>query len=107
MPKREQSGQLQVEGEAANHLIILYPKFHCELNFIERSQVVHQRKLRELIRWLEAIVPTAVSTASINRYYGYCARAIDAYSGGFKCGTKSFTARIYKGHRQVVDKTKW
>ena len=35
---REQKGQLQEDSEvqAANHLIIFYPKFHCELNFIER-----------------------------------------------------------------------
>ena len=32
---REQKGQLQEEVKAANHLIIC-PKFHCELNFIER-----------------------------------------------------------------------
>ena len=32
----EQKGQLQEEVEAANHLIIFYPMFHCELNFIER-----------------------------------------------------------------------
>ena len=33
---REQKGQLQEEVEAANHLIIFYPKFYYELNFIER-----------------------------------------------------------------------
>ena len=39
----------------------------------------------------------------INRYYGHCTRAIDAYSKGLKYGTNSFTARVYKEHRQVVD----
>ena len=33
---RAQKGQLQEEVGAANHLIIFYPKSHCELNFIER-----------------------------------------------------------------------
>ena len=111
---REQKGQLQEEVEAANHLIIFYPKFHCELNFIERFWCVAKWYARENCAYsfegLRQIVPAAlesVSTASIIRYYGHCARAIDAYSEGFKCGTKSFTARVYKEHRQVVDKTKW
>ena len=103
-----------MEGEAANHLIILYPKFHCELNFVERFWCAAKWYARENCEYsfdgLRQLVPAAlesVSIASVNRYYGHCARAIDAYSEGFKYGTKSFTARVYKGHRQVVDKTKW
>ena len=49
----------------------------------------------------------SVSAFSINRYYNRCARVIDAYADGFKYGGKDFTARVYKGHRQAVDKTKW
>ena len=32
----EQKGQLEEELAAVNHLCIFYPKFHCEMNFIER-----------------------------------------------------------------------
>ena len=32
----EQKGRLQEEVEATGHYVIFYPKFHCELNFIER-----------------------------------------------------------------------
>lgn len=31
-----QRGRLQEEVEATRNLVIFYPKFHCELNFIER-----------------------------------------------------------------------
>lgn len=33
---REQKGQLEEELQATSQLVIFYPKFHCELNFIER-----------------------------------------------------------------------
>ena len=106
---REQKGQLQEEVEAANHLIIFYPKFYRELNYIERFWCAARWYARENCEYsldgLRQLVPAvleSVSTASINRYYGYCARAIDAYSEWFKYGTKSFTARVYKVHRQVV-----
>ena len=111
---REQKGQLQEEVEAANHLIIFYPKFHCELNFIERFWCAAKWYARENCEYslggLRKIVPAAldsVSAVSINRYYNHCARVIDAYADGFKYGTKDFTAHVYKGHRQVVDRTKW
>jgi len=32
----QQRGRLEEELEAAHQLVIFYPKFHCELNFIER-----------------------------------------------------------------------
>ena len=33
---REKRGRLQEEVEATGNLVIFYPKFHYELNFIER-----------------------------------------------------------------------
>jgi hypothetical protein len=49
----------------------------------------------------------SVSTVAINRYYNHCKRVIEAYAEGEKYGTQEFTERVYKGHRQVVDKSKW
>ncbi|KAF8462829.1 hypothetical protein BDZ91DRAFT_683227, partial [Kalaharituber pfeilii] len=48
----------------------------------------------------------SVSSASINRFYYHCLRTIDAYNEGLTYGTKEFYSHIYKGHRQVPDKTK-
>ena len=103
-----------MEVEAANHHITLYPKFLWELNFIERFWCAAKWYARENyehsfddLRQLVLTALESVSTASINRYYGHFAGATDAYSEWFKCGTKSFIVRVYKGHRQVVDKTKW
>ena len=100
--------------KAANHLIIFCPKFHRELNFIEGFWCAAKWYASEncecSLEGLRKIVPAAldsVSAISINRYYNHGARVIDAYADGFKYGTKDFTARVYKGHRQVVDKTMW
>jgi hypothetical protein len=49
----------------------------------------------------------SVTTASIHRYYKRCERTIEAYSDGMAYGTEEFTERVYKGHRQVADKSKW
>lgn len=109
-----QKGQLAEDLEAANHLVIFYPKFHCELNFIERFWCAAKWYTRENCEYsfdgLRRIVPLAlasVSIASINRHYNHCIRALDAYSDGFTYGTSEFKERIYKTHRQVEDKTKW
>lgn len=71
---REQKGRLQEELESHNQLIIFYPKFHCELNFIERYWCAAKYYARENCQYsfdaLRSTVPLAldsVSTVSINR----------------------------------------
>jgi hypothetical protein len=111
---QEQRGRLEEELDALNQLVIFYPKFHCELNFIERYWCGAKCYAREHCEYslegLRKVLPAAlnsVSTASINRHYHYCMRVLEAYAEGFVYGTKAFTDCVYKGHRQVVDKTKW
>jgi hypothetical protein len=110
---REQKGQLEEELAAANQLCIFYPKFDCGLNFIGRFWCGAKWYSREICSFsfegLRATVPKAlnsVTTASIHRYYKRCERRIEAYSDGMAYGTEEFTERVYKGHRQVVDKSK-
>jgi hypothetical protein len=111
---QEQKGRLQEEVEAAGYTVIFYPKFHCELNFIERFWCAAKYWLRDNCLYsldgLRKNLPKAlhsVSSASINRYYRHCVRIIEAYTDGQQYGTKEFKERMYRGHRQVVDKTKW
>jgi hypothetical protein len=94
--------------------VYLNPKFHCEMNFIERFWCGAKWYSRENCSYsfegLRATVPKAldsVSTASIHRYYKLCERTIEAYAAGMSYGTEEFAERVYKGHRQVVDKSKW
>jgi hypothetical protein len=110
----EQRGRLQEEVEAAGHSVIFYPKFHCELNFIERFWCASKHYAREnceySLKGLRMAVPAAcksVSTATINRYYQLCCRIIEAYIDGHQYGTKAFVERAYKSHRRIADKSKW
>ena len=109
-----QKGQLEEEIKAADHHVIFYPKFHCELNFIERYWCACKGYTREHYEYtldgLGEILPqylNSVSSAAISRCYNHGVRVMEAYTEGFKYGTKTFTRRIYQGHRQVVDRGGW
>ena len=91
-------------GGRANHLIIFYPRSHCELNLIGWFWCAAKRCARENckylfdgLRQLVLVALESASTASINQYYGHCARAIDAYSKGIKYGIKSSLHGSTKG----------
>jgi transposase len=110
----EQKGSLQEKIEFAGHHVTFYPKFHCELNFIERFWCTAKHYVREncvyTLDGLRQTIPASfksISTASINRLYRICSWVIDAYTHGYRYGTKKFVDHAYKSHRQVVDKSKW
>lgn len=111
---KEQKGRLEEELNALGHEVIFYPKFHCELNFIERYWCSCKQYTREhcmyTFKSLQEQLPMAlrsVGKATINRYFMHSMRILDAYEAGHRYGTKEFSQTVYKGHRQVVDKSKW
>lgn len=96
--------------------VIFYPKFHCELNFIERFWCAAKFYARENCKYsldgLRETIPEAlasVSTASILRYFERCMGTIQAYMGGLRYGTPEFGEhmRTHKVHRQVSDPSKY
>ena len=111
---QEQKGWLQELLEQAHQEVIPHPKFHCELNFIERFWCGAKFYSREHCGYsfesLREVLPAAldsVSTVSMYYYYPHSMRILNAYSNGLSYGTMEFVDKVYKGHRQVVDKTKW
>jgi hypothetical protein len=111
---QQQKGRLQEELESRGQLVIFYPKFHCELNFIERYWCGCKWYARENCQYsltgLRETVPTAlnsVTSSTIHRHYLHCVRILKAYESGAVYGTKEFKETVYKGHRQVADKSKW
>ena len=111
---RDQKGHLQEEVANLGHRVLFYPKFHCELNPIERYWCRAKWFARENCGYdfeaLKATVPEAlasVTNASIRGFFRLAQRAIDAYSAGLQYRTSEFKQTVYKSHRQVEDKSKW
>ena len=107
-------GRLEEELLSVHHCIIFYPKFHCELNFIEQfwcgTKFYSRENCQYTLEALRETVPAAlhsISTATSNRHYHHCMHILDSYRNGFTYGTKEFKETVYKGHHQVVDMTKW
>ena len=44
---------------------------------------------------------------AIHRHCLHCLRIINADAPGLIYGTKEFKERVYKAHRQIIDKSKW
>ena len=100
-------GRMQEELESAHQEVIFYRKFHCELNFMEHFWCSAKWYTRENGRRVLPEALDSVTPATINRYYRRCMRTLGAYMDGHTYGTKEFKEKVYRGHRQVADKTKW
>jgi hypothetical protein len=107
---RDQTGRLQEEVEKLGHQVLFYPKFHCELNFIERYWCRAKWYARENCNYdfesLKTTIPEAlasVTNAMIQGFYRLSLRAMDAYSAGVQFGTAEFHRTVYRSHRQVED----
>ena len=102
----------------AGHLFALYPKYHCETNWIERYWGAAKRIARKecnytyaalsnnLDGYLDQISPPNSVPLEIRRYYNRCWRYIRAYNDmknvteAFKLVEK-FTSRRYRSHRRI------
>ncbi|KAF8434216.1 hypothetical protein BGX38DRAFT_178976 [Terfezia claveryi] len=104
-----QRGSLQEGIEARGHLVLFYPKFHCELNFIEFFWAAAKRHAREnceySLQGLRDTIPlslNSVSELTIWRFYNKCQRTMNAYRDGCQYGTAEFKERVYKSHRRKL-----
>jgi hypothetical protein len=111
---QEQKGRLQEEVEARGFKVLLYPKFHGELNPIEQYWCQAKSYTREhcdyTLEGLRKTVPlafAAVEQKSIWGFFNCSERTIGAYRDGLMYGCKEFKYRVYEAHRRIEDKTKW
>jgi len=83
---QEQNRELQATIEAAGHLVIFYPVYNCELNFIEyhwgRAKLYARANCEYTFLALVRIVPEAFAQVSDNlifKYYQRVLRMMEAY----------------------------
>ena len=110
---QQQKSLVQEVIEAAGHLCIFLPKFHCELNFIEFFWGAVKKYLRDNCNYtfetLKENMPKAlasVSLATIQWWEHRMYRWMEAYRTGL--GTreaqkqvKKFSSAAYKSHRRI------
>lgn len=94
---------------ARNHVCLYLPRFHCELNPIERCWCHSKKHTRancngSIIR-LRKVVPEGLSMCSKEMIWKFFATCIDyenAYRKGDTCSTVDKTVKKYKSHRKKL-----
>lgn len=113
---KNQKSALEEIVEGAGHIFELYPKYHCECNWIELYWGAAKREARikcdYSFKSLEANLNTFLDHASdvkmIRKYYQHCMNYVEAYS---QCedgrevaeNLKKFVTKRYLSHRRVTE----
>ena len=93
----------------ANHEVIFYPKFHCELNYIEYYWAELKRYTRENCKYtfseLEKTVLEAMESVdlkTIRRFAMRSKRWMLAYMEGLTVEQREYAEKVYKSHRREI-----
>ena len=112
---QEQKSLVHETIEAAGHLCIMLPKYHCELNFIEFFWGAMKKYLREHCDYtysgLQKNIPDAMASIdvlTIRKWEHRMIRWMDAYREGkgtkeAQIQVKKFGSRKQSSHRRVYE----
>ncbi|KIJ30912.1 hypothetical protein M422DRAFT_186566, partial [Sphaerobolus stellatus SS14] len=106
-----QKSELEELITSRNHICDFYPKFHCELNFIEQywgAAKLHYRaspptKNMEEMQTNVIAALDSVPLIQIQRYANRSAKFMDAYIKGLTGTQAAWAARKYGGHRVLPE----
>jgi hypothetical protein len=105
---KNQKCRLHEAIEERGHICLFFPKFHCEINWIEyrwgRAKWYTRKNCKYTWPALVKIVPDALSNVPpllLLKFWWKINRIIHAYQHGVKYGTKKFTETVYKSHRRI------
>ena len=100
---------IQEVVESHGHKVI-FPKFHCKLNFIEYFWEAVKKYTRNncdyTFKGLEKIVPEALDSVTleqIRKYARHSWRFIDAYHKGLTGVHALYAVKKYKSHRRIPE----
>lgn len=107
---KAQKSLLEEIATEEGQIIIFYPKFHCELNFIEMYWGACKRYARihcdYTFRGLENIIHDALDSVpleTIRKYAWMAFRYMDAYRKGLKGSAAEMAVKKYKSHRRISE----
>ena len=104
-----EKSQLEIEIVKRGHECIFYPKFHCELNYIEYFWAAVKRYTRENCNYSFAELETtviagleSVSLRTIQQFANISRRWIDAYINGRTVEQQRFVETQESSHRRAM-----
>jgi hypothetical protein len=107
---RNQKIWLEEKLTAAGIKAIFYPKFHCELNYIELMWSRLKHSLRKECRFsfadLERRLPQLIELFPLHqakRALQHCLRFMDGYRNGLTGKLLQYTVKKYRGHRMLIN----
>lgn len=104
----EQKTALEEVVTRSGNIFDLYPKYHCEINFIERIWGYSKRRTRAECDYsfasLKKKVPeslNAVPLSSVRKFWRKSIRYIEAYKRGLGGLAAEWAVKKYKSHRRL------